>query len=157
MAYMSTGQLEKAEIYFEKYFELAPVVIAFFSRPIGLLIKNQKKDRVEEVLTETEKIHPGHPAVPYGRALMLAINGEKEKALDLYKNSEVYALLGMKDEAFDHLNKEIRGTTFEPYLFYYELLNNPHYKNLRDDPRFDELLEREKQLYDEHLEKYRKI
>jgi len=63
----------------------------------------------------------------------------------------------MSNEAFDHLDKEIRGTTFEPYIFYYELMNNPYYDNLRADSRFQNLLDREKTLYNQALEKYGKL
>ena len=60
----------------------------------------------------------------------------------------------MIDEAFQSLNKEIRGTKFEPYIFYYELMNNPYYGNLRSDPRYQKLLEQEKALYKEAQKKY---
>lgn len=157
MCYTSTGKWEKAAFYFEKYFELAPDILVFPARPIGLYMKMQKPGRVEELLDETEKINPKSGAISYGRALLHASKGEKEEALALYKNSEVYSLLGMKDEAFDCLDKEIRGTVFEPYIFYYELLNNPQYNNLRNDSRFQKLLDREKKLYDENMKKYGKL
>ncbi|MFC2166043.1 protein kinase [Acidobacteriota bacterium] len=156
MCYMSTGELEKAAYHFDNYFDLAPVVFIFPQRPIALYMKMKNQDKVKELLAETEKINPDYWGISYGRAILHAAKGEREKALELYKNSEIYALLGMKDEAFDRLNNEIRGTAFEPYIFYYELLNNPYYDNLRDDPRFQKLLEREKMMYNQALEKYGK-
>jgi tetratricopeptide (TPR) repeat protein len=157
MCYMSTEQSEKAAYHFEQYFELAPVIFIFPQRPIALYIKMKNQDKVRELLAETEKINPDYWGINYGRALLHATKGEKEKALKLHKNSEIYALLGMKDEAFDHLEKEIRGTAFEPYIFYYELMNNPYYSKLRSDPRYKKFLEREKALYEEALEKYGKM
>jgi len=152
--YMSMGEFEKAAFYFEKYFEIAPLIFMFPGRPIGLYFRMKKYEKVEELIAETEKVRPDYLGIPYGKALLLAAKGEKEKALAFYKNSEVYSLLGMKDEAIQHLNLEIRKSAEYPYIFYYDLLNNPFYDNLRDDPRFEEIVKREKKLYEEHLEKY---
>jgi len=154
MCYMKVGEFDKAAFYFEKYFEIAPIVLMFPGRPIGLYFKMNRRDKVEELIARTEKAQPDYWGVPYGRALLLAAKGEKDKALTLYKNSEVYSLLGMKDEAIQHLNMEIRKSVEIPYIFYYDLLNNPFYDELRDDPRFEEIVKREKKLYEKHLEKY---
>jgi len=152
--YMSIGEFQKAAFYFEKYFEIAPLVLMFPGRPIGLYFKMNRRDKVEELIARTEKAQPDYWGVPYGKALLLAAKGEKDKALALYKNSEVYSLLGMKDEAIQHLNMEIRKSVEIPYIFYYDLLNNPFYDNLREDPRFQEKVKKEKKLYEEHLDKY---
>ena len=41
------------------------------------------------------------------------------------------------------------------YLYSYPVLfNNPFYDNLRDDPRFQDIIKREKKKYDEKSEKY---
>jgi hypothetical protein len=60
----------------------------------------------------------------------------------------------MKNEAIQHLHMEIRKSAAYPYIFYYDLLNNPFYAGLRDDPHFQEIVKREKKLYEEHLNKY---
>ena len=46
---------------------------------------------------------------------------------------------------------ESRGITRSRYLTY---LNHPHYKILHNDPRFQELLAKHKELYEENLKKY---
>lgn len=154
MCYLNTGEFEKAAFYFEKYFEVAPIMIMFPGRPISLYIKMRKYEKVEDLIARTEKTQPNYWGVSYGKALVLAAKGEKEKALALWKNSEVYSLLGMKDKAIQHLNQEIRQSVRYPYLFYLYLLNNPFYENLRDDPRFKEIVKNEKKLYEKYLEKY---
>ncbi len=111
-------------------------------------------DVVEELSASTETSHPDYSLLPYSKALLLAAKGKKEEALALHKNSEVYALLSMKDEAIEHLNREIRGEVSVPYAYYYFLLNNPFYDNLRSDPRFKKIVKREKKLYDSELKKY---
>jgi hypothetical protein len=95
-----------------------------------------------------EKIAP-NLVVPL-KAMLLAARGQKEKALALSQESEIYALLGMKDEAIQRLKSrgdEIRSS----YLY---LLNYPLFANLRDDPRFMALAEKEKKKYEENLRKY---
>jgi len=154
VCYLNTGEFEKAAFYFEKYFEIAPVMLMFPGRPISLYIKMRKYEKVEDLIAKTEKAQPNYWGVSYGKALLLAAKGEKEKALALWKNSEVFSLLGMKDEAIQHLNQEIRQSVRYPYLFYLYLLNNSFYENLRDDPRFKEIVNNEKKLYEEYLEKY---
>jgi len=84
----------------------------------------------------------------------LAVRGERDKALALYRNSEIFALLGMKDDAFRELDKEIRGSLPYPYIFYEDLLHNPFYDKLRGDPRFQKLIDREKKLYDEAVKRF---
>ncbi|MDH5467994.1 MAG: protein kinase [Candidatus Aminicenantes bacterium] len=152
--YMNIGDSEKAASYFEKYFELAPVVLIFPGQYIALNIKMKRFDTVEELIARTEKSHPDYSLLPYCKALLLAAKGNKEEAIALYKNSEVYALLDMKDEAIEELNQEIRNKVRFPHIYYYLLLNNPFYDNLRDDPRFKRIVKREKKLYDAELKKY---
>jgi hypothetical protein len=123
-------------------------------RPISLYLMKNDYDRVEELIAETEKIRPDYWGIPYGRAIMHATRGEKDKALSLYQNSEIYALLGMNDEALEHLKKEIANRKNHPYCYYYLLLNNPSYDNIRDDTRFQAVVKSEKEVYERELKKY---
>jgi len=154
MCYMNTGEFEKAVLYFEKYLVLAPTVLIFPGRYTSLLIKMQKYDKAGERLTSEEKKDPDASWIKEYRAILLAAKEDKERALALWKNSEIYSLLGMKDEALEHLNKEIRKSVPSPYIFYLDLLNNPFYDNLRDDLRFEKIIKKEKKLYEEYLKKY---
>jgi len=152
--YSDLGDFEKATFYYEKYFELAPIVLIFPGRYIALNIKMGRFDTVEELIARTEKTHPDYSLLPYCKALLLAARGEKEEALALHRNSEIYALLNMKDEALEYLNKEIRGEVRVPYVYYYFLLNSPFYDNLRKDSRFKKVVKRERKLYEKNLKKY---
>lgn len=154
VCYMNTGEFDKAAFYFEKYFELAPVVLIFPGRYIALNIKMEKFDVVEELIARTEETHPDYALLPYCKGLLFAAKGEKEKALALYQNSEIYSLLGMIDEAIQHLDQEIRGKVRFPHIFYFHLLNNPLVDNLRGDSRFKKIVKREKKLYEVDLKKY---
>jgi serine/threonine protein kinase/Tfp pilus assembly protein PilF len=157
MCYLGVGKFDEAAHYFEKYFELAPVVMMFPGRYVSLKIRAQEYDEVEALITKIEETRPDYELLPYVKALLLAARGKKDEALALYKNSEVYALLGMNDEAIESLNGEIRKTVTRPYIFYLDLLNNPFYEKVRGDARFKELARREKKLYDENVERYARL
>ncbi|MBE0664710.1 MAG: hypothetical protein IH584_02740, partial [Candidatus Aminicenantes bacterium] len=155
MCYMNSGKYEKAAANFEKYFELTPIEpLIFPGKYLALNIWMKRYSKAEEILARGAKNTPDAEWVRKYNAILLAQKGEKEKALAFFRNSEVYALLEMRDDAFRELKKEIRGTESTPYIYYSHLLHNPFYDNLRSDPRFDELLKRERKLYNEYAAKY---
>ncbi len=155
--YTSIGDFEKAAHYFDKYFEVAPLVMMFPGRAIALEIKRKNFEKVRDMIKRTEAEHPDYALLPYAKALLFAAEGRKEEALALHKNSEVYALLGMTREAVEALGREIRGTSTVPYVYYLDLLNNPFYEKVRGDGRFQEIVRREKSLYEEYVAKYGNI
>jgi tetratricopeptide (TPR) repeat protein len=153
--YMRLGQFEKALHYYNKYFELAPIEpLILPGQYASLNIMMRRYGIAEEILQKGEKTEPNAKWVKRYRAVLFADRGQKEKALTLYRNSEVYALLGMKDEAIKCLQEEIRGTVVWPYTFHLDLANSRYYDNLRSDPRFIEIVNREKKIYDETMEKF---
>ncbi len=154
ICYMNMDDFENAAHYFEEYFELAPVALMFPGRYISLMVQMNNLERVEELISEMQKTHPNYGGLPYCKALLFAARGEKKEALALYRNSAILAMLDMKDEAIAALNREIRGTRRNPFIFYRDLLTNPFYNNLRDDDHFKEMLAGEQDLYDETVAKY---
>jgi serine/threonine protein kinase/Tfp pilus assembly protein PilF len=155
ICYMYTGEFEKAATSFENYFELTPIQpLMLPGRYIYLNIMMSKYDKVEKLLTEAEEQNPGATWTNKYWAILQAAKGNRGLGLSLEKNIEVLAILGMKDEAIDLLDAEILKRKIMPYIYYLDLLNNPFYDNLRDDPHFEEMVEREKALYEEASEKY---
>ncbi len=152
---MWEGEFEKAARNFEKYFALTPIEpLIWPGRYVALNIWLKRYAKADEILARGAARTPNAEWVRKYKAISLARNGEKEKALALYRNSEVYSLLGMAEEAFQALQKEIRGTEEVPYIYYSCLQHNPFYDNLRSDPRYHDLLVRERKLYDENMAKY---
>ncbi len=152
---MWEGEFEKAARNFEKYFALTPIEpLIWPGRYVALNIWLKRYGKADEILARGAARTPDAEWVRKYKAILLAEKGEREKALALYRNSEVYALLGMSDEAFQELPKEIRGTEAIPHIFYSYLQHNPFYDKLRSDFRFLELLARERKLYDEYMAKY---
>ncbi len=152
---MWEGEFEKAARNFEKYFALTPIEpLIWPGRYVALNIWLKRYAKADEILARGAARTPDAEWVRKYKAISLARKGEKEKALALYRNSEVYSLLGMAEEAFQALQKEIRGTEEVPYIYYSCLQHNPFYDNLRSDPRYHDLLARERKLYDENMAKY---
>jgi serine/threonine protein kinase/Tfp pilus assembly protein PilF len=153
--YMHSGEYEKAHAYFRKYFELAPIEpLVFPGQFVGLNIWTGNTATADSILTQARRRTPEAEWVKKYSAILLAQAGRSKEALALYRNSEVYALLGMNDEAIRQLNIEIRGTSLYPYIYFQDLLHNPNYGRLRGDPRFGEILQSEKALYERNVERY---
>jgi len=132
------------------------------------LVMMKKHDDAEREVAIAEKIETDISRIQFLHAWIFAAKGEKEKALSLIKGmppylydaTSIYSLLGMKYEAIKYINEGI-NTGFQrrgQYLYSYpSLINNPCYDNLRDDPRFKEIVKREKNKYKEKLKKYDRL
>ena len=127
----------------------------------------KKYDEAKEEIARVEKLDPDKLGIQYSRAYIFAVKGEKEKTLAIIKGldpyylthliSSVYSILGMKDEAIENIQEVIKKGFSElqtyPYS-YHVLIKNYFYDNLRDDPRFKEIVKKEKKKYQEKLKKY---
>jgi len=150
------GEFKKAVIYYKKALEISPTDVYCLGQCAKFLIINKKYSEAEQVLVRAEKIDPNYSWLPLWKALLLAAKGEKDKALSLYNQEDwygmqIYSLLGMKQEATRILNKLVKND----YDFHYIILiNNPFFDNLRDEPRFKEIVEKAKHVYEERVRKY---
>jgi hypothetical protein len=130
----------------------------------------KKFEDAQEEIGRVEKQNPDLLGIQYTRAYIFAVNGEREKALviirdlDIYEYTAliapVYSLLGMKDEAIENIQEVIKNGFFEiktyPYT-YIALTENPFLDGLRDDPRFREIVKEEKKKYQERVKKFSDI
>jgi tetratricopeptide (TPR) repeat protein len=133
------------------------------------LIMLGKFEEAEEAIQELEKMTPASPEIDYSRALLYAFKQDRNKALGLIRGTEkpysypttcVYALLGMKDEAVENIRLGIKVGFEESqhYLYSYLMLKaNPCFEDLRDDPRFKEILEKQREIYYSRMNKARDI
>jgi len=165
--YMKIGEFERAAELLKKALEFEPddtFLRLFYARQ---LIMMKKYDKAKEEIARVEKLNPDKPDIQYPRAYIFAIKGEKEKALAIIKDldpyyftyliSSIYSILGMKDEAIENIQKVIEKGFYElqayPYS-YHVLIKNYFYDNLRDDPRFKDIVKKEKKKNKERLKKY---
>jgi serine/threonine protein kinase/tetratricopeptide (TPR) repeat protein len=142
------AEFDEAAFYWDKVLEMSPndpVVTSYYPR---LLIMTNQYEKAEKLINQREILNPESSALRVNKAWLYAAKGKKDEALALHHDSTIYTLLDMKDEAIAHLEKEIDNPTTSPYL---SLIHLPIYDNLRDDPRFQEILEKKKQLYEKFL------
>ena len=155
--FMDIGELEKAEISIGKAYEVEPDSIWVILDKSLLLIKMRKYNEAEELLTKAERLHPRLSSIQNYKSLVFAAKGEKDKALAIRKNGAVYSLLGMKDEAIQYIEDEMKKDYEHHDCSYISLLNSPFYDSLRDDTRFQEILKKAKQKYEERLNRFRDL
>lgn len=148
------GEVEKAALNIEKALEIEPDNFWSLVDCCLLNISKKKYEKGWELLTRAEKFNPEYSSVKFYKALLLAVNGEKHKALSINKNGVVYALLGMKKEALKYISKNIKGGKEHFQYSYLPLINSHFYDNLRDDTQFHQIVKIQKQKYEERLKKY---
>jgi hypothetical protein len=134
------------------------------------LVCGQRYDEAENVILGVEQADPENFFIRLPRAALFAAKGEREKALTLieginmfgllYVITDVYAALGMTDMAIKKIEEgRVKGfDELNMYLYtYQDLVNNPNFENLQGDPRFQKIVEEEKQKYEEMLAKYTEL
>jgi len=138
----------------------------FYAR---MLINQLRFEEAENEIAIAENLNPKNTGIDFTAAFLAAAKGEKEKALALVKPAEanpvyysyllsrVYAAVGLKDEAIANIRLGIEKGFPEllDYMYEYPFLNtNSFFDNLRDDPRFKEILAHQKEKYEVNLKKY---
>lgn len=155
---MLTGDFGRAADGLERALESEPGSFVLNYIYARLLIMMKEYVKAEDVMTRMEKDSPGSTA--YYKALMYAFRGEKDAAFSLGRSAEIYSLLGMKDEAIDHISNAIDAGeegAEEHLLIFYDYLslkNIPFYDDLRADRRFAGIIDRQRQVYEGRLKKY---
>lgn len=127
------------------------------------LVLLKRWEEAEKILEKAEEIFPASPEIDRSRALIWAVKQERNKAVELIQGSEkshsylkscVYSFLGMKEEAIQIIQKgiEVGFEEYQTYLYTYLLLKrNPCFDNLRDDPRFTQIFNETKDVYDQRI------
>ncbi len=168
--YRFLGDYEKSMADFEEMERMKPDDLRIRILCARLLIWMKRYDDAEQKIREAELIDPDFPIIRFVKSLLYAVKGEKEKALELiegedsyafyYLISNIYAALGMKNEAIQYIQDGIKNgfEGIKTYLFTHQyLVNNPFFIELRDDPRFQEILLRAKNEYEDRISKYRDL
>ena len=152
-----TGKFKEAYIVVEKAKEIEPDFVPIHGMEVQLALINKDFTRAARIISEADKIHPGRIALE--KALFLAATGERAGALALSDHpvfymvaGEVYAQLGMKDEAINAITDAINQD--RSHYYYINLINNPLLENLTDDPRFQNIIEEQKEKNTEYQKKY---
>ena len=149
--YRGIGDLEKSGEFLRDALALNP------RNPFALcyyadhLVLEGEYAEAEKCLVQAKELNPGLDFLLRMQAQLYAAKGDRQQALALFENLQIYALLEMNDKALAFMNKELEAGIHFPYL---HLLRNPFYLELRADPRFQEIIQRAKTRHDELVKKY---
>jgi non-specific serine/threonine protein kinase len=147
------GNYEKCEYYLKQAFEILPNQLNLIDLFAQFFLRQKKFDQANEWIKKLEAVRPDSNTVKRLRSILFALTGNEEKALAAgYESEELYSILGMKEEAINYLQKYLDKNSLR-YNYLY-LLHSPYYDNLRNDPRFQKIMEKAKTLYEERLKKY---
>ena len=151
---MFAGKFEQAEEDFQRALALEPTDVYSLGNYAHLLLALKRYNEVRDISVKLEKLFHDK----FLKAALYAVNGDKEKALNIdlsgIKKHRIYLLLEMKDESLQFMNEFFDEVLKWKISFYTGTTNMPTYDFLRDDPRFQEILAKHKEVYDENLRKY---
>ena len=156
--HLHMGRFQKAKSDFQKALKLEQNDARFLFYYTWLLFLMEEYDEAENLCAKYNQLYPNMSQNRFLKAVLHAKNGEKEKALalDLPPNTKsmIFLYLKMDEEAIRDLknsSKQINQSKRSNYLY---LKNHPIYDFLRSDPRFQEIMIKHKEVYDENLRKY---
>jgi tetratricopeptide (TPR) repeat protein len=152
-------EYDKAEIEYRRALEIDPNEGAALYRLARLLIERNRYDEANEMYAKFKNLYPdGGIYLRFLKAALYAVNGEKNNALSINLGGRaklrIYLLLKMSEESIQHLNEDFERKKKLEESWYLRLKNHQLYDFLHPDPRFQEILTKHKELYEENLENY---
>jgi tetratricopeptide (TPR) repeat protein len=146
------GDIDKSRKVYLKILEVDANHLWTNRRMAGIvLFHDHDNTEAKKILNKILKIDTENK---FARALLFAIEGEKEDALSLDKNLYVYSLLDMKKEALREVDSTSMVTEFSGWCSYISLKNWKVLDFIREEPAFKEVLEEAKIVHEERIRKY---
>jgi tetratricopeptide (TPR) repeat protein len=153
---MYDGYFIEAEKDFIRALAIEPGDVYSVNNYANLLLALKRYGEVRQLYTKLEKLYPD--GNQYLEAALYAVKGNKERALNInlirMPKARIYMLLQMKEESIQSLTEISSFVLKNKVTFYTGMTNWPTYDFLRDDPRFQEILLKHKEIYEENLRKY---
>ncbi|MHA2274721.1 MAG: tetratricopeptide repeat protein, partial [Candidatus Kariarchaeaceae archaeon] len=160
---MDLGNFESAEQDYQKILEMEPYKIVTL-KYVLLSAWLEKYEQVESLINQYKDLYPDDSHIQFLDALNYAIRGEKEEALkykfiadfgkDKFEELDICLILKLKEKSLQIMNDLFNGHKKRKKSLYLHLKNHPSYNFLRSDPRFQEILAKHKEIYEENLRKY---
>jgi len=153
-AYYLTGNFGKSEEDFLKGLKINPNHFDTLKKLAELYIALKKYKDAERILRFVETLHPDND-LEWEYSLLFASKGQKSKAkaTRYFNAKEVSSLLG-EEEAFEYLASWSEIQRKLKKSLYYRLKSSPFLDNIRSNPLFKDVFEKDKRLFEENLEKY---
>jgi serine/threonine protein kinase/Tfp pilus assembly protein PilF len=157
-SYYLMREYDKAEIDYRTVLEIEPNDGAALFRLSRLLIERKRYDEANEMCAKFENLYQDGIYIRFLKAALYAANGEKDKALSINLSGidklRIFLFLKMNEESIQYLNEDFERKKKLEKSWYLRLNNHILYDFLRPDPRFQEILAKHKELYEENLAKY---
>jgi len=159
VCYFVIGEYDKTWKDFQKLLEINPDHIYGLRNYIRRSILTKNYETAEKLLVRIQQLDTTN--YNYLKGLYDVARGNNVENINSFLRGDLfnfkaylYSNLGMKDEAIRLLNEEYyRNIEMERSTYLY-LKKGILYDNLQDDARFQELLSKQKKLYEKILEKY---
>jgi len=152
----NTGQIDEAREQLMKGLELHEDL--FWLNMILFYMKVFVDRDIIEARRISEKLDPSYDSRSIeSKALMLAMEGKKEEALNVDSDWIVKINLSMKTEALASIEQIINRPDFPSKDYYYGYLSlkgHVFFERIRDEPQFQQWLKEAKLVYDERMRKY---
>lgn len=113
--YSYQGDSEKAMFYWKKGYQLMPAFF-FYSVAIEHTIMGNF-EKAEKIIKKSVVSEYSSNRIKMAKAFLYAFRGEKEKALELEKEAEIYAFLGLEKEALNIIEVDIEYPQAFNYLY----------------------------------------
>ncbi len=176
-AYFRIGEYERAELDYKKALEIEPHDYANVGGYIHYLIAFRRIRETEELIGQWQDKKPNDNTLQQLLSWLYALKGDKENALSSFNKTTfekkydvsftlavLYLLLNDQEKAIELIiegEKEYSSSTIfynRPVGIsrsrYFRYINLPYYKILHNDPSFQEIMAKHKELYEELLAKY---
>ncbi|MBN1224641.1 MAG: protein kinase [Candidatus Aminicenantes bacterium] len=162
----SLGRFEEAAALVQTALKIQPDRDLYLNYAWQLLMMHKMED-AGVFISLAEKLDPDSRYMRYHKAWLFAAQGDKAEALRLIEGEEqtfrylitnTYSALDMKNEAVANIKKGIDVAFDRVGMYFYSypfLVSNIYYDNLRNDPRFQKILQAEKKKYEEKMAKYK--
>jgi serine/threonine protein kinase/Tfp pilus assembly protein PilF len=154
MSLMNSGQFDKAMVRIERALELEPTSLWCLKFKAELFVLMKEFEKAEKVIGQAEKIRPGSSFMLDPKAILYASKDMEAEALANRESPLVDSLLGKTDEAIERI-AEMVDEGYWSFAYSYPFLStSPYFDNLREDPRFVAILEKQRMRYEENLRKF---
>lgn len=154
MSLMNSGKFDQAMERIDKALELEPTSLWCLKFEAELFVLTKEFEKAEEVIAQAEKIRPGSSFMLDPKAILYASKGMEAEALANRESALVYSLLGRKEKAIQMIGEMLEEGYWSFAYSYPFLSTSPYFENLRDDPRFVAILEKQKTKYEENLKNF---
>ena len=165
------GQFEEGLRLLEQALTIDPESYHLHGNYARLLLATDNREKAEQQIRLIEKIMPdsddARERLARLKVWLLALNGEKDKALTWLKNTKqlfryeitnAFILLGRTEDALKYIKigKDGGYNLIKDSLYPYSyLMSNPYFDSLRNDPRFQDMVKEAKAAFEAKQKKYK--